>query len=58
MVCMVACVAKRPQLTAARGLCCRLCEQDVERDWKPRGYSCDLFVDPPGAQAIDQVSPS
>lgn len=55
---MVACVAKRPQLTAARGLCCRLCEQDVERDWKPRGYSCDLFVDPPGAQAIDQVSPS
>lgn len=22
--------------------------QDVERDWRPRGYTCDLFVDPPG----------
>ena len=21
---------------------------EVERDWVPRGYSCDLFVDPPG----------
>ena len=36
--------------------------EDVERDWRPRGYSCDLFVDPPGkARAtalLDGVLPS
>ncbi len=25
----------------------------VARDWAARGYSCDLFVDPPGRQWID-----
>ncbi|KAL4423519.1 hypothetical protein ABPG77_003652 [Micractinium sp. CCAP 211/92] len=29
--------------------------EDVERDWKPRGYSCDLFVDPPGRAWEDFV---
>ncbi|KAL4437200.1 hypothetical protein ABPG75_004339 [Micractinium tetrahymenae] len=29
--------------------------EDVERDWKPRGYSCDLFVDPPGKAWVDFV---
>ncbi len=27
----------------------------VSRDWKIRGYSCDLFVDPPGRQWIGFV---
>lgn len=25
--------------------------EEVERDWRPRGYSVDLFVDPPGVLA-------
>ncbi|PSC68614.1 cupin domain-containing [Micractinium conductrix] len=29
--------------------------EDVERDWRPRGYSCDLFVDPPGKEWTDFV---
>lgn len=37
-----------PQSPTQLTLCCL---QDVERDWKPRGYSCELFVDPPGAPA-------
>lgn len=27
----------------------------VARDWATRGYSCDLFVDPPGQQWLDFV---
>lgn len=40
---------------------CRVCRkkkfatpvkrEEVERDWRPRGYSVDLFVDPPGELA-------
>lgn len=28
--------------------------EDVERDWRPRGYSVDLFVDPPGALGLQR----
>lgn len=28
---------------------------DVERDWKGRGFSCDLFTDPPGREWNDFV---
>ena len=28
---------------------------DVGRSWKERGYSCDLFVDPPGREWNDFV---
>ena len=24
--------------------------EEVSRDWKTRGYSCDLFTDPPGRE--------
>ena len=27
----------------------------VAADWRARGYSCDLFVDPPGQQWLDFV---
>ncbi|MDJ0947492.1 MAG: cupin domain-containing protein [Alphaproteobacteria bacterium] len=27
----------------------------VDRDWRARGYSCDLFVDPPGREWRDFV---
>ncbi|MEE9544085.1 MAG: cupin domain-containing protein [Rhodospirillales bacterium] len=27
----------------------------VAADWRARGYSCDLFIDPPGRQWIDFV---
>ncbi|MCP4407087.1 MAG: cupin domain-containing protein [Gammaproteobacteria bacterium] len=27
----------------------------VQRDWRDRGYSCELFVDPPGQQWNDFV---
>lgn len=30
-------------------------QQAVADDWRARGYSCDLFVDPPGRQWLDFV---
>lgn len=29
--------------------------QDIAADWRARGYSCDLFVDPPGREWNDFV---
>jgi len=30
-------------------------QQDVSRDWKSRGFSCDLWIDPPGQRWEDFV---
>lgn len=30
-------------------------EQAVRQDWKARGFSCDIFVDPPGQEWRDYV---
>ena len=30
-------------------------EQVVRQDWKERGFSCDIFVDPPGQEWRDYV---
>ena len=30
-------------------------KQEVSRDWRARGYSCGLFVDPPGQAWLDFV---
>jgi len=32
--------------------------QAIEEDWKKRGYSCDLMVDPPGQQWEDFTHPT
>jgi quercetin dioxygenase-like cupin family protein len=29
--------------------------QDISKDWKARGFSCDLWVDPPGRRWEDFV---
>ncbi|MEN8129996.1 MAG: cupin domain-containing protein [Pseudomonadota bacterium] len=31
---------------------------EVEQDWQSRGYSCELFIDPPGQQWNNFVHPT
>ena len=33
----------------------RLNQQEVSRDWEARGFSCDLWIDPPGQYWEDFV---
>lgn len=33
-------------------------QQDISKDWATRGFSCDLWVDPPGQRWEDYVHAS
>jgi quercetin dioxygenase-like cupin family protein len=44
-----------PELVVRRKFPSPVDRQAIARDWRQRGFSCDLFVDPPGREWIDFV---